>query len=172
MGYVRNPYDKCIFTLPSASRTDVRNQGIVLVEVDDILEGGNAVHRKNMDKFFAKYKCGKRKNMRELGQEGTLISGIRMRQNKDYSFTWHMNEYVDKLKLIEVPRGFMTHVEEISESDMSQVMTVNGKIGWLSGTGRPDLAAGHSIIAGEYKNKSPQLVASCNQGVKLSLIHI
>ena len=63
----------------------MENQGIVLVEVDDILNGGNAVHRKNMEQFFGKYKCGKRKNLLELGPEGTPISGVRIRQNKDYS---------------------------------------------------------------------------------------
>ena len=138
----------------------------MLVRVDDIFDGGNAVHRMNMEQFFGKYKCGKRKNLLELGPEGTLISGVRIRQNKDYSFTWHMNEYADKMKIIEVPRGFMTHVDELDESYMSQAMTVNGKIGWIGGNGRPDLAAGHSIIAGDYKLRSPQLVASCNQCVK------
>ena len=143
----------------------------MLVEVDDIFDGGNAVHRKNMEQFFGKSKCGKRKNLFELGPEGTLISGTRIRQNKDYSFTWHMNEYASKMKVIETPRGFMTHVDELDESYMSQVMTVNGKIGWIGGNGRPDLAAGHSIIAGDYKTKSPQLVASCNHCVKQAIEH-
>ena len=106
MGYVRNPYDKCIFTLSSGTKDKAENQGIVLVEADDILEGGNAVHRKNMEQFFSKYKCGKRKNLLELGSEGSLISGIRVRQNKDYSFTWHMVGYAYKMKIIEAPRGF------------------------------------------------------------------
>ena len=75
------------------------------------------------------------------------------------------------MKIIEVSRGFMTHVEELDESYMSQAMTVNGKKGWVGGNGRPDLAAGHSIIAGDYKTKSPQLVASCNHCVKQAIEH-
>ena len=44
MGYVRNAYDKCIMKLPSQSPCTVKgqgfvNEGSVLIEVDDILEG-------------------------------------------------------------------------------------------------------------------------------------
>jgi len=81
MGYQRNPYDKCVFTLPpSGSAAEVVNDGAVLIEVDDILEGGNAVHREKMKVFYSKYKCGKNKKLQDLGNEGTLISGIRVAQ--------------------------------------------------------------------------------------------
>eukprot|EP00973_Karenia_brevis_P054360 7552378-Karenia_brevis.AAC.1 len=39
MGYQRNPYDKRIMSLPSKTNSKI-NEGIVLIEVDDILEGG------------------------------------------------------------------------------------------------------------------------------------
>ena len=108
-----------------------------------------------MDKFYAKYQFGKRKRLIDLKEEGTLISGIRVRQYPDYSFTWDMNEYTkDKLRDIEVPRGFLTNTEEISETYLKKVGTCNGQVGWLGGNGRPDIAAGHSIIAGKLKDKS------------------
>jgi hypothetical protein len=51
LGYRRNPYDKCVMMLPpSGSVRNNINDGIVLIEVDDILEGGNAEHQKRMDK--------------------------------------------------------------------------------------------------------------------------
>ena len=40
LGYQVNKYDKCIMTLPSDSN-GIMNDGLVLIEVDDILEGGN-----------------------------------------------------------------------------------------------------------------------------------
>jgi hypothetical protein len=58
LGYVRNPYDRCILTLapPDVGRNkNVLNVGVVLVEVDDILEGGTADHRKQMESFYAKF---------------------------------------------------------------------------------------------------------------------
>ena len=65
----------------------------------------------------------------------------------------------------------MTHTTEIDDKYMSDVMTCTGNIGWIGGHGRPDLAAGHSIISGDYKNISPQLVAQCNQCVKQAKDH-
>ena len=60
MGYTRNMYDKCIMTLPSSNKS-VYNDGFVLIEVDDLLESGNERHRANMEEFYRKFKCGKRK---------------------------------------------------------------------------------------------------------------
>ena len=71
-GYVRNPYDKCMMTLPGKGKL---TDGIILIEVDDILEGGSARHQQIMDQFYKKCQCGKRRKLQELGDEGTLISG-------------------------------------------------------------------------------------------------
>ena len=99
-----NKYDKCIMPLPSTDG-NVLNDGLVLIEVDDILEGGNERHQKQMAQFYKKYNCGKCKKLQDLGDEGTLISGIRVIQHKDYSFTWHMKEYAEKMSTIDRPRG-------------------------------------------------------------------
>ena len=53
-GYKRNVYDKCIMTLASSKANDVENAGVILIEVEDILEGGNEEHRRTMDKFYEK----------------------------------------------------------------------------------------------------------------------
>jgi len=170
-GYQRNPYDKCIMTLKSSRAGEVVNAGTVLIEVDDILEGGNEEHHKKMELFYAKYQCGKSKRLIDLGDEGTLISGIRVKQRRDVSFTWDMIEYADKMELIEVPRGYITQTEQIGPEMLTRVKGSNGQIGWLGGNGRPDLAAGHSIIAGGYKDESPLLIGQCNQCVKQAQAH-
>ena len=72
------------------------------------------------------------------------------------------------MKVIDKPRGFYTHTKEIDDPTLSEVVTSNGKIGWIGTNGRPDVAAAQSIIAGGYKDKSPQLVKDCNDAVKLS----
>ena len=109
----------------------------------------------------------------DLGEEGTRISGIRVIQHSDYSFTWHMNEYVkESMTPIQVPRGFISQTEKLDEDRMSEVVSLNGKIGWLGGNGRPDLAAGHSIIAGQYKDALPSLITQCNQCVKQAREHV
>ena len=123
-----------------------------------------------MKQFYAKYKCGKSKKIMDLGEEGTLISGIRVKQKPDFSFTWDMTEYAKTLEKIELPRGYYAQVEKekktISEQMLGKVKALNGKIGWLGGNGRPDIAAGHSIIAGNYKHQAPSLIRDCNQCVQ------
>eukprot|EP00973_Karenia_brevis_P076484 10625905-Karenia_brevis.AAC.1 len=76
-------------TLPS--KTDSRiNEGIVLIEVDDILEGGPSHrHREYFDRSCKRWKCGKCKKLRDE-KEGTFTSGARAIQHKDFSCTWHM----------------------------------------------------------------------------------
>ena len=48
-GYVKNPYDKCLFTL--FSREDTL-EGQLLIDVDGFLEGDKEPHRKAMEGFL------------------------------------------------------------------------------------------------------------------------
>ena len=50
-GYVKNPYDKCLFTLFSDREIF---EGQVLMDVDDFIEGGKETHRKAMESFYEK----------------------------------------------------------------------------------------------------------------------
>ena len=61
----KNPYDKCLFTLFSS---DESSEGQLLLDVDDFTEGGNEIHRKTMEGFYDKYRCGKAVDLR-LGQD-------------------------------------------------------------------------------------------------------
>ena len=80
MWYVRNTYDEFIMTLPRQtsngalrsrkpqskdSRDPHLNEGIIMIEVDDILEGGPEIHRKRIGVLYEKWKCGTQK--RALG---------------------------------------------------------------------------------------------------------
>ena len=96
-----------------------------------------------------------------------MISGIHVVQHQDYSFIWHMQRYAEeKLSLIETTRGFLSNTKELDDKYMNKVISANGQIGWLGSNGRPECAAAPSIIAGEYKNKSPHLIIWCNQTIK------
>ena len=65
-GYVKNPYDKCLFTLFSSDDT---SEGQLLLDVDDFIEGGKEAHRKAMEGFYAKYCCGRAVDLMSTGQE-------------------------------------------------------------------------------------------------------
>ena len=60
-----------------------------------------------------------------------------------------MNEYVKaKLSKIDVPRGYIKDTKVVSDGMITKIKGVNGGLGWLASTGRPDMAAVHSIIPG------------------------
>ena len=63
-----------------ASRKSKSAQGIPSHQ-----QSGKRTNR--MSAFYDKYQCGKRKKLIDLGDDGTLISGIMVRQAKDFSFT-------------------------------------------------------------------------------------
>ena len=55
-GYVKDPYDTCVFTLFSSEDT---SEGLVLIGVDDFIGSGKERHRKAMEGLHAKYRDGK-----------------------------------------------------------------------------------------------------------------
>ena len=125
-----------LFTLFSSDET---SEGQLLLDVDDFIEGGN--------------------DLRSAGQEGTRFAGRRVEQHPDFRITVSMDEYVkSKLRPIEVPKGYLSNTKEISVGMLRNVKGVNGGLGWLASTGRPDMAAPHSNIPSGYDRRSPQSV--------------
>ena len=49
---------------------------------------------------------------------------------------------------------------------LTNVKGVNGGLGWLASTARPDMAAPHSIIPSGYDRRPPQLISEVNAAVK------
>ena len=49
---------------------------------------------------------------------------------------------------------------------LTNVKGVNGGLDWLASTGRPDVAAPHSIIPSGYDRRSTQLISEVNAAVK------
>lgn len=77
MGYVQNPYDRCIYSLHGDHDMVIGN---AVLDVDDLVEGGTGGHRKRMDRFYKNYKCGKQLRIKDNRDEGTLIVGRRVVQ--------------------------------------------------------------------------------------------
>ena len=49
---------------------------------------------------------------------------------------------------------------------LTNIKGVNGGLGWLASTARPDMAAPHSIIPSGYDRRSPQLISEVTAAVK------
>ena len=70
-GFQKIPHDKCFFTLFSSDET---SEGQLLLDVDDFIEGGNEIHRKTIEGFCDKYRCGKAVDVRSAREEGTRFA--------------------------------------------------------------------------------------------------
>ena len=78
-----------------------------------------------------------------------------------------MDEYVkNKLRPIEVPKGYLTKTKEVSARMLTNIKRVNGGLGWSASAGRPDISAPHSIIPSGYDRKSSQLISEVNAAVR------
>ena len=125
------------------------------------------LHRKTMEGFHDKYRRGKAVDLRSAGQEGTRFARRRVVQHPDFRITVSMDEYVkSKLRPIEVPRGYLSNTREISDGMLTNVKRVNGGLGWLASTARPDMAAPHSIMPPGFDRRSPQLISEVDAAVK------
>ena len=125
------------------------------------------MHRETMRKFYDKYRCGKAIDLRLAGQEGTRFARRRVVQHPDFCITVSMDEYVkSKLRPIEVPRGYLSNPKDISDGMLTNVKGVNGGLGWLASTARPDMAAPLSIIPSGYDRRSTKLISEVNAAVK------
>ena len=93
-----------------------------MLDVHDSIEGGDEIHRKTIEGFYDKYRCGKTVDLRSAGQEGTRFAGRRVVQHPDFRITVSMDEYVkSQLRPIEVPRGYLSNTKEISDGMLTNV---------------------------------------------------
>ena len=99
LGYVMNRCDPCAMVLPGPSEK-AKSRGIAILEMDDVLEGGDELHEKNMDALGKLVTFGKVKECYGAA-EGFLFNGRKWRQDKDFHIYYDMNEYMkDRLKTV------------------------------------------------------------------------
>ena len=60
LGYRVNVYDRCVLTLDAKpGEPEGETQGIIVIEIDDLLESGGSRHRKLMDQLEKRFRFGK-----------------------------------------------------------------------------------------------------------------
>ena len=79
-GYVHVPMDRCALTLPGEEEGSP-TKGLVLLEMDDVMEGGDEEHETFMTDIASKIIFGKIKEVRQF-DEGVLFNGRRLFQDK------------------------------------------------------------------------------------------
>ena len=164
LGYRVNPYDRCILTLDDVEgdpentmvaygETYQKTKGIIVIEVDDILEAGEADHRKKMEWLESKLRFGKIVNLMEA-KEGTGYAGRRVRQLADFSFTYSMDDYVrDRLKFIKLEKKVLKKdaaTQKLTADEEQQLRGALASLNWTVREGRPDASAAASIYAASF----------------------
>ncbi|CAE7938278.1 GIP, partial [Symbiodinium necroappetens] len=172
-GYRVNPYDRCVLTLDGNSDDEdseldhtigplrclkvreslKRTQGIIVIEVDDLLEAGGPRHRQLMERLENKVKFGKIQCLREQ-PEGTSYAGRRVYQDKDWGFRYTMDDYIDqRLKPVRCDRKIFkkdADTVRINDGEEAQLRGTVAAINWVAREGRPDASAAASIYSGVF----------------------
>ena len=74
-----------------------------------------------------KNRCSKSIDLWSVGQQGTLFAGRRVVQHHGYCVAVSMDEYVkNKLRLIGVPKRYLSNTKEGSEGMLTNIKGVNG----------------------------------------------
>eukprot|EP00435_Cladocopium_sp_Y103_P035990 s2457_g9.t1 len=138
LGYRINPYDRCVLTLDNDDRSaDAPTEGILLIEVDDVLESGGEVHQRKM------------KALQERLRR-------RIKQLEDYSFSYSMDDYVEnRLRPVTLTRKtLMKDAKQtiLNADEEAQLRGTLASLNWVAREGRPDAAAAASILAGSFPN--------------------
>eukprot|EP00435_Cladocopium_sp_Y103_P008346 s2034_g2.t1 len=175
--YRVNVYDRCVLTLDG--KIDEKNpdapvptKGFLVLEVDDILEAGDAEHREKMKWLESRLRFGKVVNLQETENGGgSGYAGRRVMQNKDFSFSYSMDDYVaNRLHAIKVHRKILKKDAsniKLNEDEISQLRGTVAAITWSAREGRPDGSASASILSGCFPEPTMKNLFECNQVVEL-----
>ena len=174
LGYTVSPYDRCVLILkadPSEKLEDQKStQGIVVIEVDDVLEAGGERHRRKMLELESRFRFGKVTSLMD-SEAGSGYAGRRLKQSKDYGFTYSMSDYVsNRLRYVDVTRKVLKKTAEttkLTADEESQLRGVIAALNWAAREGRPDASAAASILAGCFPSPSMADVMAVNQVVQI-----
>ena len=175
LGYRVNVYDRCVLTLDQEENKDFKDpntptRGILVLEVDDMLEAGDSVHRQKMELLEKRLRFGKVVDLQNT-EGGSGYAGRRLRQLKDFSFEYSMDDYVaNRLQKANITRKFLKKDAakiQLNEEEESQLRGTIAAINWAAREGRPDGSASASILSGCFPNPTLQNVLDCNATVEM-----
>ncbi|CAE7808271.1 GIP, partial [Symbiodinium sp. CCMP2456] len=153
LGYRINAYDRCVLTLDSKEGDEhpKQTQGIIVIEVDDLLEAGGKRHQTLMRQLEERFKFGKIVRLQDH-PEGTSYAGRRIIQDSDYGYRYSMHDYIKhRLKFVTINRKVTQKAADktpCTPEEISQLRGAIASINWVAREGRPDVSAAASIYAG------------------------
>eukprot|EP00439_Symbiodinium_sp_Y106_P050867 s3255_g6.t1 len=140
--------------------------GVLVIEVDDVIEGGDQRHRALMADLEGSITFGKAVN---LQQQESSYAGKTLKQLPDFGFEIHMDEYIySRMSPISLARKVLKKEAAkclLDESEKSQLRGVLATLTWVGREGRPDAAAASSILASTFPDPTVETVNLANDVV-------
>eukprot|EP00971_Amphidinium_carterae_P259053 5141091-Amphidinium_carterae.1 len=169
--------------------------GLLVLLVDDLLEGGNADHRANIVALKQRFSFGKHKSLQST-PGGVMFNGRRVQQLPDYSVQCTMKDYIlEKIDPIALPkqdkkRGQQNKGTEdtqvankeflktgLTSSQQELMHTINMKLLWCARQARPEVLGTTTYIAStkaseltvEHLKEAAKTVKHLKQTAEMSL---
>ena len=168
-GFRLCPYEPCLLTLPG-ERPGEPTEGVLVIEVDDLVEAGSAKHRDKMKALEGELTFGKVVHLREASEQESTYAGRTLRQLKDYSFEMHMEEYI-YTRLSPITLAKKTLKKNASQvpldpTEVTQLRGVIAALSWVSRECRPDAAAAASILAACFPEPTVEHAMQANEVIR------
>jgi len=164
LGYVQSAMDPCLFKLVVNGKLE----GIIMVEVDDLLSLGGKIHYNRMQELQGRLKFGKFKFLDEE-PDGASFNGRRLRATSEGGFLIDMEKFAsERLEEVKLDKGRAAQAkqEPASEEERAQARAVLGALTWAAKEGRPDCAAPASILASTLNKMTIQDIIDLNKTVR------
>ena len=166
LGYKVCPYEPCVLILPSKD-AERPTQGVMVIEVDDIIEGGDERHRQLMTELEGEVTFGKIVNLQE---KESSYAGKSLKQLPDFSFESHMDEYIyTRMSPIAMSRKVLKKdatATLLDDTEKSQLRGVLATLTWVGREGRPDAAAAASVLASAFPEPTVDTIYQANEMVR------
>lgn len=168
LNYRQSSLDPCTYLYfdkdPESGTEEETLQGVISIEVDDLLMFGGKLHEEKMKKLQERFKFGK---LKEIGKEGVDFNGRRLRKEGE-AFLIDMQAFVEeRLNPVKLSTARKKEKkEEITEEERSQVRSVCGALNWAGREGRPDAAAAASMFSSLMSTMKVEDILELNKVVE------
>ena len=169
LGYRVNPFEPCVLILPGAEPAS-KTRGVLVIEVDDVVECGDEYHRACVDELEKTIKFGKSGKSVNAQECETMYAGRSLKQLKDFSFEMHMEQYVyTRLAPISLSRKVLKKdaaATVLDETEQTQLRGAIAALSWVSRECRPDAAAAASVLASSFPQPTIETVYQANEVIR------
>ena len=170
LGYQESTFDPCLYVLPFSEAEATTGKrgcaGLVLLDVDDFLQGGNHRHSSLMEKLRGRFKFGKWRSVYKGSGE---YLGRTVYQLEDYEIQISMERYIhEKLRPVVLPLDKVKDEERnLDEHETTILRGAGGSLLWIGRESRPDVAAA-CALAMAWGKEGPKVkhLKACNKTIQ------